>query len=154
MVKVVTGNQQVRVGGLRPPPVYSRVIGLTLVVPAGGAMGLNYTEPVGNNVWLTHVKIMCLPKAIDITQYVFFCLYAGQGIPRTAGDLASWSRICPSTDQLRQPIGWTLTDGRDQIEWDMMRFYAGDNRRFAIACRRDALGPDDGLWVSFTISEG
>jgi len=154
MPTIANRAQQVYTGGIYPVSAYTRVIGLTCLIPDDGSFAYNYSQPVGNKVWLLHVKVMCIPKPDNYNQATSFVVYAGQGAVNHQSDLTSWERIIPLQDPLQAITTWTMYDGRDLIEWDMSKLYKGKNRRFAIGGRRYGGFRQDALQVSFTIAEG
>lgn len=154
MAEFVTKNQQLQKRAVSPITTYSRVIGVNLVVPDDGTAVFVVTPIVGNMIWLLNIKVMCVPKVVNAAQATAFTLWAGQGRVTNAAAILQWQRICPMIDNTSTERPWVLTDGRDIIEWNMRRRYEGKNRRFGVRAYRAGGVQVDGLWVSFTISEG
>lgn len=154
MPTIVNRSQQVYTGGIYPISAYSRVLGVSCFIPADGAFGFNVTPPVGNKVWLTHIKLQVIPKPANCAQGTSVIVYAGQGGVPTEHDLLSWEVVIPMLDPNGQATLWTMTDGIATVEWDMSKLYTGKNRRFAVGGRRAGGFRDDGIWASLTIAEG
>jgi hypothetical protein len=154
MPKIANRNQQVYTGGVYPISAYSRVIGLTALIPPNGDFGFNVTPQVGNKVWLTHIKIQVLPKPANHSQGTSVIVYAGQGGEPTQNDLLSWEVVIPMRDPAGGSTLWTMTDGISVVEWDFSKLYKGKNRRFAVGGRRYGGFGADGIWASLTIAEG
>ena len=154
MVRIANRAQQVYTGGIYPISAYSRVIGISCIIPANGDFGFNVTPQVGNKVWLTHVKIQVLNKPANRAQATTVIVYAGQGGIPSQQDLASWEIVIPMRDPVGGSTLWTLHDGLDTVEWDMSKLFVGKNRRFACGGRRTGGFLEDGMFTSFTIAEG
>ena len=153
-VTVVNRSQQVYTSGLHPISAYSRVESINLMLEKDGTFAWNYTRPVGNKVWLTHVKVQVMAKPENLSQGTAIILYAGQGVPNSFADLDSWARILPLFNQIKQRAPWMFIDGVNVLEWDLSILYKGENRRFAVGGYRVGGFRADSIWVSFTIAEG
>lgn len=151
---IVRRNQQEEIRRRFPKPAYTRIIGITIPLPDDGAWYYNYTDVIGDRVWLLKVKILIGPKVVDATKYTAFVLYAGDQKPATAADVAKWDIIVPCKDVNRQPLIWTMHNGRNEMEFDLMKLYTGRHIRFAVLASRQLGALVDGLWAQFTISEG
>lgn len=151
---VVARNQQEEIRRRFPKPAYSRIVGITIPLPADGAWYYNYTDNIGDRVWLLKVKILIGPKAVDMTKYTGFIMCAGGRKPTTIADIARWDIIAPCKDVNRQPLIWTMHDGRNEMEFEFMKLYTGRHIRFAVMATRNVGTIADGLWAQFTISEG
>ena len=151
---VVARGQQEAVRRRFPKPAYSRIISFRMGVPGDGKDYMMYTQSLGQTVWLLKVQIWVLPKMLNTTKGTSFKLFAGTGKPGGIEDVEKWERIVPLIDETGALRVWPLHDGRDHIEWDIMKLYTGQTRRFAIIAMRGAGFGDDYLYVSWTISEG
>lgn len=153
-MKVVNKSQQVVTSGLSPISAYSRVISAGLEVPADGAWHFAATPKLGQRFWLLAVQVWCFPRPYGPPQATEFEVRTGQETPPPAGDIENWENILP----LHFPDGtmssWSLDTGRDYISWGMKKLYKTVPRRLGIRARRADGFDDDGLWVSFEISEG
>jgi len=147
-------SQQVVAKAMKPKPAYSRVVSVSVHCDVLGTVGYNVTQPVGNNVWLSHVKVRVTPKAMSIVSGTAFYIYAGQGIPHNEASVASWQNVLPLIDPNRAPLPWTLYDSQELVEWDMNMLFKGENRRFGVRAMRVGGVAVDALFASFTISEG
>ena len=150
---VVARNQQEAMRRLHPKPQYSRVISVTNVAVGGGGVVLANTPVVGSRVWLLNVKILLSAKTIDPTQATYFDIRAVEKATWTYADFRGGERILPLWSGKTLEPWWQFSDGRTDVEWDMMMFYEGQERRFAVAAQR--IAADNMLFsVSFEISEG
>lgn len=137
-----------------PKPAYSRITGFTIALPDDGNWRYNYTDVIGDRVWLLNVKVYVLPKAVDVTKAVAFVMLVGSGKPTNVNDMHAWDRIAPCRSEQGAQLVWTIHDGRHEMYFDMMRFFRGRHIRFGIMAWRTAAAGIDGIWAQFTISEG
>jgi len=150
---VVARNQQLAMAAEHPKPYYSRVVSVWMGLIPGAALTYSVTPTVGNKVWLLGVKVWCDLKATDRSQLSYFKVYAGSGKPSDAEDVKKWTNILPVYSSFAADVNWGIYDGSPGIEWPMMRFFEGSERRFGIVAGRS--GEDLGdLCASFEISEG
>lgn len=154
MVEVVNRSQQVKVRTLTPKPSYSRIVGLTVYVPADGVIRYMSTPPLGQNLWLLHIHAQVRRLTANVARHTIFGMYAGANRPNSLVDVQSWDIIMPLYDQNRNIIEWHITDGESTREWDMDKFYAGHARRLAITYARFPGWGENWLTVCFRISEG
>ena len=154
MAYILNGNQQVRVRGLQPIPVYSRVVSLRNTLPADNAWYWNVTGPLGNDLWLLEVKVFSMAKAVNAANYSQFRIYTGSGVVNAMADFDAWDNVLP----LHFPAGalgyWRIEDGRDEISWTMAKTLRGENRRLGYIARRPIGMGVDIITVSYQISEG
>jgi len=137
-----------------PASVYSRVVSVSLLLPADGNQYYNYTNQLGQDIRLLKVQVWHLPKAINIANVSAFSITAGSGPQPTGPDIANWENVLPLIDPNRQGAPWVLYDGQDYKEWELCKIFSGEARRFAVAGYRGVGMGTDALWVSFTVSEG
>lgn len=155
MAKVVVGrNQQAEMARLHPKPVYSRVINLTLQVPAGlGQDDFAVSPPLGNRIWLLGVDLFIMNMNVDVVVSGF--LYISTGIEKkvTASMIATqWDPIIRNYGGPKP--GFYYSGIREHFHWDMMKFYEGTGRRFGAVAESLVDITSWRAWVSFEISEG
>ncbi len=151
---VVPRNQQAEMQRLHPKPAYSRVVNLTLQVPAGaGNEDLAVTPPIGNRIWLLGVDLFVTNLNVDVVASGFIYISTGTGQKVTGENVATkWELIIPNYGGPKP--GLYYSGIRDHFHWDMMRFYEGAGRRFGALAENltDTIGFR--VWVSLQISEG
>ncbi len=151
---VVARNQQAEVARLHPKPAYSRVINLTLQVPAGiGEEDYAVSPPIGNRVWLLGVDLVILNMDVDVVCSAFVNISTGTDQKVDGEKIATeWDPIIRNYGGPKP--GFYYSGIRDKFHWDMMRFYQGSGRRFGAVA--ESLTDIKGfrVWVSFEISEG
>ena len=150
---VVARNQQEEMRRRHPKPAYSRVVSVGQIAVGGGGVVLANTPVLGSRIWLLHIKIILSAKVVNPAQATYFDIRVVQKAAWTYDDFRSGKRILPLwTGETIEPW-WQFADGRTDVEWDMMRFFEGQERRFAVAAQR--IAEDNMLFVvSFEISEG
>lgn len=151
---VVARNQQAEMARLHPKPAYSRVINLTVQVPAGiGNAGFAISPPVGNRVWLLSVNLITMSQTRANVFGGFIQITTGTQIKAQEG----------SPPQLDQPVirnyggpkpSFYYTGFGDSYHWDMMMFYEGTGRRFGSLIENLFETETWRAWISFEISEG
>lgn len=155
MAKVIVARgQQEAVRRAYPKPAYSRVINLTLQIPAGmGEEDLAVSPPVGGRIWLLNVKLITMSQTRANVFGGFIYISTGTDKKVTGQMIAvDWEPV------IRQYGGpkpaFYYTGFGDSYSWDMMQFYEGPGRRFGAVAEN--LFPDDAwrAWISFEISEG
>lgn len=155
MAKFVVGrNQQVEMARLHPKPVYSRVINLTIQVPAGlGQEDFAVSPPVGNRIWLLGVNLTVMNLSVDIVCSGFIYISTGTE-QKVDGEMIAvkWDPIIREYGGPKP--GFYYSGIRDQFHWDMMKFYEGSGRRFGIVGYSTSIYEVMRCWVSFEISEG
>jgi len=151
---VVARDQQAEMRRLHPKPAYSRIVNLEVLVPAGiGAEGFNYTPPLGNRLWLLSVDLWFFNPTPDIQIGGFIYLRTGGKKPASPGETAmKWDSVVDDSTGIKPGIYWTGL--RAHIRWDMMKFYEGSERRFALLIENFSETQQWLAWVSFQISEG
>ena len=151
---VVARNQQAEMQRLHPKPVYSRVINLTLQVPAGiGAEDFAVSPPVGNRIWLLGVDLIILNMDVDVVCSGFIYISTGTDKRVTAPMIATqWDPIIRNYGGPKP--GFYYSGIRDQFHWNMMKFYEGSGRRFGAVAENLTDIKGWRAWISFEISEG
>lgn len=151
---VVARNQQEEMARLHPKPVYSRVINLTIQVPATlGAEDFAVSPPIGNRVWLLGVTMYIMNLSVDFTCSGFIYITTGTEKNVTGGMIATqWEPIIREYGGPKP--GFYYSGIRDMFHWDMMKFYEGTGRRFAILGESLSIFEVMRIWCSFEISEG
>lgn len=151
---VVARNQQAEMARLHPKPAYSRVINLTLQIPAGlGADDFAVSPPVGNRVWLLGVDLFILTKEIDVVCSGFIYISTGTDKRVTAPMIATqWDPVIRNYGGPKP--GFYYSGIRDHFHWDMMQFYEGAGRRFGAMAESLVDVISWRAWISFEISEG
>lgn len=151
---VVARNQQAEVARLHPKPVYSRVINLTLQVPAGlGQEDFAVSPPIGNRVWLLGVDLFILNMDVDVVCSGFIYISTGTDKKVTAPMIAEqWDSIIRNYGGPKPAFYYSGI--RDHFHWDMMRFYEGTGRRFGAVAQNLTDIKGWRAWISFEISEG
>lgn len=151
---VVARNQQEEMARRHPKPVYSRVINLTIQVPAAlGAEDFAVSPPVGNRVWLLGVTMYVMNLSVDIVCSGFIYISTGTE-QKVDGEMIAvkWDPIVREYGGPKP--GFYYSGIRDMFHWDMMKFYEGSGRRFGIAGYGLSIYEVMRIWVSFEISEG
>lgn len=151
---IVARNQQAEVARLHPKPVYSRVINLTLQIPAGlGQEDFAVSPPVGNRIWLLGVDLHILNMQVDVVCSGF--LYISTGTDKKVNGLTIAQQWDPVIRNYGGPKpGFYYSGIRDHFHWDMMRFYEGSGRRFGAVAESLVDIISWRAWISFEISEG
>lgn len=155
MAKIIVGrNQQAEVARLHPKPVYSRVINLTLQIPAGlGEEDYAVSPPVGNRIWLLGVDLIILNMDVDVVCSGFIYISTGTDKRVTAPIIAEkWDPVIRNYGGPKP--GFYYSGIRDQFHWDMMKFYEGTGRRFGALAENLTDIKGWRAWISFEISEG
>lgn len=151
---VVPRDQQVEMRRRHPKPAYSRVINLTLGVPAGaGEEGWAVTPPLGNRLWLLNVKLITMSQTRANVFGGFIYISTGTSKKPDGEDIAvKWEQVIRNYGGPKP--GFYYTGFGDTYSWDMMRFFEGSGRKFGAVAQN--LFPDDTwrAWISFEISEG
>lgn len=151
---VVPRSQQEWMAREHPKPAYSRVINLTLQIPAGmGEEDFAVSPPVGSRIWLLNVKLITMSQTRANVFGGFIYISTGTDKKVTGAMIAvDWEPVIRNYGGPKP--GFYYTGFGDSYGWDMMRFYEGAGRRFGAMAEN--LFPDDGwrAWISFTISEG
>lgn len=151
---VVPRDQQAEMIRLHPKPAYSRVINLTLQVPAGmGASDYAVTPPVGGKVWLMNVTLNTMSQTRANVFGGFIYISTGTD-KRVDAELIAvrWEPVIRNYGGPKP--GFYYTGFGDSYSWNMMRFFEGSGRRFGAMAAN--LFPDDHwrAWISFELSEG
>jgi len=151
---VVARNQQAEVARRHPKPVYSRVINLTIQVPAGlGEEDFAVSPPIGNRVWLLGVSMYVMNQSVDIVCSGFIYISTGTDKKVTGEMIAvKWDPVIRNYGGPKP--GFYYSGIRDRFHWDMMRFYEGTGRRFGIVAQSLSVFEVMRIWCSFEISEG
>lgn len=151
---IVPRGQQEAVRRESPKPAYSRVINLTLQVPAGaGEEDFAVSPPIGNRVWLLGVNLTILNMDIDVVCSGFIYISTGTEKKVTGGVIAEqWDPIIRNYGGPKP--GFYYSGIRDKFHWDMMRFYEGSGRRFGAVAENLTDIKGWRAWISFEISEG
>lgn len=151
---VVPRNQQEEVRRLHPKPAYSRVINLTVQIPAGlGADDYAVSPPIGNRVWLLGVDLFVFSLEVDIVASGFIYISTGTEQKVTKEFIATkWDQVI--RNYCGPKPGFYYSGIRDQFHWDMMRFYEGSGRKFGVLAQNLTEIIGWRAWVSFQISEG
>lgn len=151
---VVRRNQQEEIRRLHPKPAYSRVINLTVQIPAGlGADDSAVSPPIGNRVWLLGVDLFVMSLEVDIVGSGFIYISTGTEQKVTKEFIATkWDPVIRNYGGPKP--GFYYSGTRGKFHWDMMRFFEGSGRRFGVLAQNltDIVGWR--AWVSFQISEG
>lgn len=151
---VVERNQQREMERLHPKPAYSRVINLTLQIPAGlGKDDFAVSPPLGNRIWLLGVDLIILNRDVDVVCSGFIYISTGTDKRVTAPMIATkWDPIIRNYGGPK--LGFYYSGIRDQFHWNMMKFYEGSGRRFGAVAENLTDIKGWRAWVSFEISEG
>lgn len=155
MAKIIVGrDQQAEVRRLYPKPAYSRVINLTLQIPAGLGQGdFAVSPPIGNRVWLLGVDMFITNLSVDIISSAFIYLSTGTDKDETGEKIATqWEQIIREYGGPKP--GFYYSGIRDHFHWDMMKFYEGSGRRFGVVAESLSIYEVMRVWVSLEISEG
>jgi len=155
MAKIIVGrDQQAEMQRLHPKPAYSRVINLTLQIPAGiGFADFAISPPVGNRIWLLGVSLITMSQTRANVFGGFIYITTGTQIKQQEG----------SGPQLEDNVirnyggpkpGFYYTGFGDSYHWDMMMFYEGSGRRFGAMAENLFATETWRAWISFEISEG
>lgn len=151
---VVARNQQAEMARLHPKPVYSRVINLTLQIPAGlGQVAFAISPPVGNRIWLLGVDLITMSQTRANVFGGFIYITTGTQLKRQ-GDAG----LRLEDDVIRNyggpKPGFYYTGFGDSYHWDMMMFYEGAGRKFGALAENLFVTETWRAWISFQISEG
>jgi len=151
---IVARNQQAEVDRLHPKLAYSRVINLTLQIPAGiGQEDFAVSPPVGNRIWLLGVDLHILNMQVDVVCSGF--IYISTGTDKKVNGLTIAQQWDPVIRNYGGPKpGFYYSGIRDHFHWDMMRFYEGSGRRFGAMAESLVDIISWRAWISFEISEG
>jgi hypothetical protein len=151
---VVARNQQEEMRRLHPKPVYSRVINLTLQIPAGMGEGdFAVSPPVGGRIWLLNVKLHTMSQTRANVFGGFIYISTGTDKKVDGSIIAvKWDPVIRNYGGPKP--GLYYTGFGDSYSWDMMSFFEGAGRRFGAMAEN--LFPDETwrAWISFEISEG
>lgn len=155
MAKMITpGWQQVQVRRDFPKPAYSRVINLTLQVPAGlGNDDFAVSPGVGNRIWLLSVTLNLMSQTRANVFGGFIYISTGTDKRVDAEKIAvDWDPV------IRQYGGpkpaFYYTGFGDSYSWDMMRLYVGSGRKFGAMASNLFASESWRAWISLEISEG
>lgn len=151
---IVARGQQEAVRRAYPKPAYSRVINLTIQVPAGlGEEGYAVSPPVGSRIWLLNVKLITMSQTRANVFGGFIYISTGTDKKVTAPMIATvWQ---PVIRQYQGPKpAFYYTGFGDSYSWDMMCFYEGHGRRFGALAQNLFIDETWRAWISFEISEG
>ena len=155
MAKVIVGRgQQEAIARAYPKPAYSRVINLTLQVPAGlGQEDFAISPAVGNRIWLLGVDLFIMNMDVDVVCSGFIYISTGTGPKAKAAVIAEqWDPIIRNYGGPKP--GFYYSGIRDKFHWDMMQFYEGSGRRFGAMAENLTAIKGWRAWISFEISEG
>ncbi len=151
---VVARDQQAEMARLHPKPVYSRVINLTLQVPAGlGEEDFAVSPPVGNRIWLLGVNLVTMSQTRANVFGGFIYISTGTDKRVTAPMIAEkWDPVIRNYGGPKPAFYYTGFG--DSYHWDMMMLFEGSGRRFGAMAEN--LFDDQAwrAWISFEISEG
>ena len=151
---VVRRDQQAEMERLHPKPAYSRVINLTLQVPAGmGEEDFAVSPPVGGRIWLLNLTVCFMSQTRANVFGGFIYISTGTDKKVNADIVAvKWQPVIRNYGGPKP--GFYYTGFGDSYSWDMMSFFEGAGRRFGVMAEN--LFPADGwrAWISFEISEG
>lgn len=151
---IVSRDQQEEMERLHPKPVYSRVINLTLQIPAGaGNDDFAVSPPVGGRIWLLSVKLVTMSQTRANVFGGFIYIATGTDKKVNAPLIATvWQPV------IRQYGGpkpaFYYTGFGDSYDWSMMQFFEGAGRRFGAVAENLFAEDSWRAWISFEISEG
>lgn len=150
---VVARNQQLEMARAHPKPSYSRVVMVSFdVVGGAGNKGFAFTDKFGQKLWLLNVQFWFRSKTVGTPCFVSWRVVTCVDEPK------SYDQIILELEPVMQMryynlpyMGWRSE--AEHFSFDMMKFYEGQPRRFAIGVMN---GSAPGLIVmaSFEISEG
>lgn len=151
---VVPRNQQEESRRRNPKPAYSRVINLTLQVPAGiGTEDFAVSPPIGNRIWLLGVRMYVMSLSVDIVCSGF--IYIGTGTDKKVTGEKIATQWDPVIRQYGGPKpGFYYSGIRDGFYWSMRKFYEGSGRRFGVVAEGLSQYEVMRVWIAFEISEG
>ncbi len=153
MAKLVSTDQRIVTGVTYPKSVYSRVLCVHCIVPAGmGESVVDVTPVVGNNVYLLGVDLWAYRRAVADWVGGFIWVRSGsEANPSVSEVVSQWQQIIDMSAVGKQAIYW---NGEDQ-HWGFRfcRLYGEAERRFAVAVQNGYAVAWD-LFAAFTISEG
>lgn len=151
---IVARGQQEAVRREYPKPAYSRVINLTLQIPAGlGQSDFAVSPPIGNRVWLLGVDLIILNMDVDVVCSGFIYISTGTDKRITEPLVAEqWEPVIRNYGGPKP--GFYYSGIRDQFHWSMMKFYEGSGRRFGALAENLTDIKGWRAWISFEISEG
>lgn len=154
MAFVVTRSQQVVTAGIKPRAVYSRVINLTVQVPAGLAQeDFAFTPAIGNRVWLLGVDLFVMTLEVDVVVSGFVYIRSGVGKPQSASEVATkWNPVIQNYGGPKP--GFYFSAIQDHYHWNMNKFYEAGAVRFGVMATSLVDIVSWRAWVSFQISEG
>lgn len=152
--QIVRRNQQWDMERRHPKPAYSRVINLTLQIPAGvGNEDYAVSPPVGGRVWLLSVSLITMSQTRANAFGGF--IYISTGTDKNAGPEMIAVQWQPVIRQYGGPKpAFYYTGFGDAYSWDMMQFFEGDGRRFGAVAQNLFATETWRAWISFQISEG
>lgn len=152
--QIVRRDQQRDMERRHPKPAYSRVINLTLQIPAGaGNEDYAVSPPVGGRIWLLSVSLITMSQLRDNAFGGF--IYISTGTDKNAGPEMIATVWQPVIRQYGGPKpAFYYTGFGDSYSWDMMQFYEGDGRRFGAMAQNLFAAETWRAWISFQISEG
>lgn len=151
--RIINQSQQVQAAIFSPPALYSRVIGINVTIGAGAGWVGETTPPIGMDCWLWQIKITRLALTDSIANYTTFELMTGTTKINSVNDFANWDRIITIQNEGGATLTQKVTDGINNLEWNMSRLYTGKTRRFGLLAKRTGAGSDQ-FEVTFQISEG
>lgn len=154
MVQVVNKSQQVATAGLNPKAEYSRVVSINVEVPDNNEWQFGVTPVLAQRFWLLEVQIWAFPKAVVAAQATVFEILTGTSEPKSAEALLNWDNILPIYGKGGVVGPWSMDDNRDYMSWTMEMLFQNMVRRFGVRAKRPVGFGQDGLYVSFKISEG
>lgn len=151
---VVARNQQLAMEAAHPKPSYSRQVGIELIVPAGiGAEDYNFTDTLGQNLWLLSVDFWAFGVDADQPLGGFISIGTGHERPQAGGDIAlKWEPVMKYFGIKPMMYWWSVERGH--LHWDMMKFYEGMPRRFGCSIQNFSATIGWAAHVFFQISEG
>jgi len=151
---VVPRNQQAEMERLHPKSVYSRVINLTLQIPAGlGEEDFAVSPPIGTSVWLLNLKLITMSQTRANVFGGFIYISTGTD-KKVDGEIIAvkWEPVIRHYGGPKP--GFYYTGFGDSYSWDMMRFFEGHGRRFGAVAQNLFADETWRAWISFEISEG
>jgi len=152
MALIVNESQFLRKGVTYPRGVYSRQIGLEIIVPAG-AEGYNYTEPLADRLWLLGVDYYGFTGAVGAVVGMALKIVSCQGPPASVADiLVNLPAIIPCRGTKPYMFWWRVEQGH--MHWSMNKYYNEPGQRFACAMDNTLGTVQWNAHVFFQISEG
>lgn len=155
MAKVIVGrDQQAEMRRLHPKPAYSRVIAQDMILAtAAGGNNFLITSPVGNRVWLLSIDVWIQPWAIGGLVCLWFQFKTGQTDRASMSDVVfRWETVIDVPAHVdKQMYHW---GGPAHRRFELMKFYEGQGRRFAVTGQIYGASIDCWMSVTWQISEG